>query len=467
MKKNGFTLIELLGVIVIIAIITILIVPPLLNSINGNKDTISEANKRIVYSATDLYISDNLSSFPKYEGSTYCINIDTLIFKNLLDEKIYNENTGIKDDDVVRVYINNNKYEKSIVKNVDCTKKLITSIVKGEDKNIAEYFDYNNTYSSVSCSSDIDGGVSNSNELSVGLHRLTCSFDDFNMSIDAKVYENEYVFNYTGNVQEFDVPISGIYKVELWGAQGYDEITYETRKATGGLGGYTSGNISLMSSNKLYIYVGEYGKGISNAFSFNNGTGSAGGWSGGGSTDIRLFTGFWNDFNSLKSRIMVAAGGGTGYNDNVSLLHAGGLLGYNTSSTSASQTGIGSGTYSPTQATFGIADGGCTGGNGYYPSDGVWCVNGSGGGSSFISGYSGCDAIAESSTENNIIHTGQPNHYSGKIFTDSVMIDGKGCNWSTGSATNCGNNQPQPDGTMNIGHTGNGYAKITLLSIEV
>ena len=46
------------------------------------------------------------------------------------------------------------------------------------------------------------------------------------------------------------------------------------------------------------------------------------------------------------------------------------------------------------------------------------------------------------------------------------MIDGKGCNWSTGSATNCGTNQPQPDGTNAIGHSGNGYAKITLLSID-
>ena len=254
MKKNGFTLIELLGVIVIIAVITILIIPPLLSSINGNKDTISEANKRIVYSATDLYISDNLSSFPKYEGSTYCINIDTLIFKNLLNEKIYNENTGIKDDDVVRVYINNNKYEKSIVKNVDCVKKLITSIVKGEDKSIASYFDYTNDYNSVSCSSDVDGGVSNSNELSVGLHRLTCSFDGFNMSIDAKVYENEYVFNYTGNVQEFDVPISGTYKVELWGASGGNgNNTY-----IGGNGAYTSGNVYL-EKKPVYLYVGGHG----------------------------------------------------------------------------------------------------------------------------------------------------------------------------------------------------------------
>ena len=48
-----------------------------------------------------------------------------------------------------------------------------------------------------------------------------------------------------------------------------------------------------------------------------------------------------------------------------------------------------------------------------------------GGGSSFISGHNGCDAIKEESIENNIIHTGQSVHYSGLYFTDTVMIDGE------------------------------------------
>ena len=43
------------------------------------------------------------------------------------------------------------------------------------------------------------------------------------------------------------------------------------------------------------------------------------------------------------------------------------------------------------------------------------------------------------------------------------MIDGAGCDWSTGSATNCGSNQPQPNGVNAVGHIGNGYARITYL----
>jgi hypothetical protein len=64
-------------------------------------------------------------------------------------------------------------------------------------------------------------------------------------------------------------------------------------------------------------------------------------------------------------------------------------------------------------------DNNCISGGGYY--GGKSGEVSSAGGSSFISGYTGCNAISESSTENNIIHTGQPNHYSGCVFTNSVM----------------------------------------------
>ncbi len=75
-----------------------------------------------------------------------------------------------------------------------------------------------------------------------------------------------------------------------------------------------------------------------------------------------------------------------------------------------------------------------------------------GGGSSFISGYEGCDAIDESSSETHIIHTGKPNHYSGKIFTNSQMIDGA-------------SSMPNPRGNGTIfGNEGNGYVRITFLS---
>ncbi len=86
----------------------------------------------------------------------------------------------------------------------------------------------------------------------------------------------------------------------------------------------------------------------------------------------------------------------------------------------------------------------------------------SGGGSSFISGHNGCDAIAENSTSSSIIHTGQPNHYSGLVFVDTVMVDGAGYNWTNVKGEQTGMPTHDGNGTM-TGNTGNVYAKITYL----
>lgn len=128
--------------------------------------------------------------------------------------------------------------------------------------------------------------------------------------------DKKVVFSYTGNVQEYVVPESGYYKIECWGASGGNAGT-----AIGGKGAYTNGIIYLSKDEVIYVYVGEEGKegqpaGNEMNGSYNGGgpcgTTNAWGWlsTGGGSTDIRLSNGNWDDFDSLKSRIMVAAGGG-------------------------------------------------------------------------------------------------------------------------------------------------------------
>jgi hypothetical protein len=73
---------------------------------------------------------------------------------------------------------------------------------------------------------------------------------------------------------------------------------------------------------------------------------------------------------------------------------------------------------------------------------------GGGGGSSYISGYAGCNAVNSAG-----VHTGQPNHYSGYIFTDSQMISGT-------------SQMPSPNGGTQTGNYANGFAKITLLKIS-
>ncbi len=306
-------------------------------------------------------------------------------------------------------------------------------------------------------------------------------------------------FDYTGSEQEFIVPRSGEYKIELWGASGY-----ETDSIKGGSGAYTAGNITLKRDSSLYLYVGEtgittvedkknYGVSIKRLFgtpsfngasggnytcySFHNKTAAYNNYGGSG-TDIRLINGAWNSFDSLKSRIMVAGGGASG-NRNESGAAAGGLIGYTGNvGTGGSQTkggeiqagGFGyaafpvyNGNSCNNSILTGAGSGYYGGGNGTKTGEHIGMFSG-GGGSSFISGHNGCDAIEEVSTEENIIHTGQANHYSGLVFTDTLMIDGNGYKWS--NVKEDLEPMPKPDGTFyeeGIGHTGNGYAKITYL----
>ena len=308
----------------------------------------------------------------------------------------------------------------------------------------------------------------------------------------------------TPNSYELKVPYTGKYKVDLWGASGGSYANAQQGNTTvttvnGGRGAYTSGIIELTKGETIYVYTGEIGKRSKQEINFNGGghggTSSQSG-TGGSATDVRLVNGNWDNFNSLKSRIMVAAGGGApyGYYYGGTGGDAGGLTGYKGTvgtqgkeddaeegGTGATQTspglgGIGSdppysGHASGEAGFFGIGGSdfytfGSGGGSGYYGggAGGAHPQRGGagGGGSSFISGHNGCDAIAEESTENNIIHTNDSEHYSHYKFTNTVMIDGAGCRWTTINTNEC-NGQIQPDGTTATGHIGDGYARITFI----
>ena len=140
------------------------------------------------------------------------------------------------------------------------------------------------------------------------------------LKIDTKV-NNDYcpysegqtfLFDYTGKEQSFVAECAGKYKIELWGAGGFERQA----GAVGGKGAYTSGIIKLEKDTTLYIYVGEkptYTSGMcydTNPNAVFNGQIKGSCTAGGGATDIRLVGGQWNNPAGLKSRIMVAAGGG-------------------------------------------------------------------------------------------------------------------------------------------------------------
>ena len=248
----------------------------------------------------------------------------------------------------------------------------------------------------------------------------------------------------------------GLYFIELWGASGgYSDSHPEL----GGYGSYTSGFLPLPSRTTFYFYLGQQGK--YNGFPTFNGGGKGSlslyessdnsfSGSGGGASDMRYTFGEWNDFNSLKSRIIVSAGGAgsTIYFQYIKGGHGGGINGYAgskyiyqetqyklTSSTGASNIlgGIScikdsANSSEIINGTFGIGaspmrrEYGSGGGGGYY-----------GGGGGFASGGSGGSAFVHEMAI-----------YQELISGSEVM--------------------PSPYGETEIGHLGNGFVKISFIS---
>lgn len=62
-------------------------------------------------------------------------------------------------------------------------------------------------------------------------------------------------FDYTGQIQTFTAPKTGIYQFETWGAQG-GNATDGTLTARGGYGAYAKGEVLLQQGETIYINVG-------------------------------------------------------------------------------------------------------------------------------------------------------------------------------------------------------------------
>ena len=228
-------------------------------------------------------------------------------------------------------------------------------------------------------------------------------------------------FGYTGAVQTFTAPTSASYTLAVWGAQGSGS-TY------GGPGGYSYGNIHLTKDEEIYIYVG--GQGLS----FNGG---GAGYSmeghGGGATDIRTNSdGNWKD--DLTSRVIVAGGGGGAYLTNGS--HVGG---YGGGTVGGSATWSVDGVATGGSQSAGGLGGGSLGTGGSYSSS---AYAGGGGGGYYGGGTSNGGNTAGS---------------GGSGYIGGV----------TGGATIAGNTSfLSPTGQSEVGHSGSGYAIITLNQID-
>ena len=208
---------------------------------------------------------------------------------------------------------------------------------------------------------------------------------------------NEVYSQTSSGEYTYVIPQTGIYKLEVWGAQGggNDPIYI------GGYGGYSTGNITLEKNTTIYVVVGGMGNITSGGY---NGGGTSGsstysGGGGGGATHIATSSGLLSTFSSKKDEILIVAGGGgggvKGDNNYSSGGGGGGYIGNSAISstsiyknpTGGTQSSGGSKGNNGSNGVFGIGGNGSSwsggGGGGLYGGGGGYGTGG-GGGSGYI-----------------------------------------------------------------------------------
>ena len=265
-------------------------------------------------------------------------------------------------------------------------------------------------------------------------------------------------FDYTGGEQTFVAPVTAVYKLETWGAQGGNIY------GNGGYGGYSLGLLSIKAKDILFINVGNQSQNLDSTYN-GGGKGHVNNtWNyqfspGGGATSVASYSGLLETLSAKIESIIVVAGGGAGGASYESVKIAGGSAGgfignsgsyrrqsskftvYNLS-TGGTQTsgGKNAGETQTINSTFGKVSG-YSGGSGLY-----------GGGSSATT--DGCVYSA----------AGGSGYIGNPLLTNKVMYC-YNCKESNEESTKtisttCANETP----TENCSKKGNGYARITLIN---
>lgn len=494
MNKRGFTLVELLAVIVVLAIILAIAVPGISSIIKNATKSAMESDAKLLLKTVDLKklgqdTFNPLDYNDDLEGLLAALNLSGDNYENI----VFTNNNGI----ILITVMGKNKwngltacgsYQNMKVSYEGCELDLtppditlngeeIISLQAGQayDELGATVTDNSGEEIKLIISGTVDINM-------VGTYTITYKATDSSGNTATKTRTVKILikpadFEYTGSVQPWSVPVTGTYKLEVWGAQGGG--TY------GGKGGYAVGNITLTAGQILNVYVGgQYGY---------NGGGSAGVGArpaspGGGGTDIRL------DGTELTDRIIVAGGGGGTSAIGCEYTMFSGVYGHYASGGNALQAGNRSsrecasnnfngygggaattvaggfggagatvtGTYSHSGGNQLLVSGpGGGGGGGYYGGGG----GGSGGvryGSSLkINGLRGSDGSlgqggAGANSGGWVNAVGTP-YAGGGGGGGSSYVGGV-----TGGITKAGNEaMPSTGAGDEIGHTGNGYARIT------
>ena len=122
MKKNGFTLVELLGVIIIIAALSLVVFPLVMNGFKKNKKEISAVTKTLIEEAATVYMNENPNMYEKVDGNVYCISLSQIVDSGNLSSPLNDTTTGndIPLSNKVRVTIENRQYMPNYIGDSSC-----------------------------------------------------------------------------------------------------------------------------------------------------------------------------------------------------------------------------------------------------------------------------------------------------------------------------------------------------------
>ena len=405
-KKKGFTLLELVAVILVLGIIASIVVGRIIVKMDEVRKSAYKTSVANIIKSAENYAAQNLFKDPQPDypivftcDSHECTNgTDKLSFKG--DIPVSGTLSIDRDHRVTVSYLSNGKYCASGVKtdlqigngcaDIDITKPELSATLEGK---VIHLTFSDNIGVTAYCVTTADNSNACTWETVSGTakdHTLQEQGTYYVFVRDAKENVSDHVeieaprtafcafevgqtweFTYRGSVEEWEIPCSGLYQLEVWGARGG---SCDANAVIGGsAGAKASGYKALNAEDILYIAIGGAGGNSSGGWNSAGTTGAGGfngggkgvvhynnnydrgcGGGGGGATHISFENAIVKDTQNLTNILIVAgggAGGGNSYYGSSNTNHA-------ASSSASSNSVIGSG-------TNGASDTGA-GGGGYY-----------------------------------------------------------------------------------------------------
>lgn len=338
--------------------------------------------------------------------------------------------------------------EKSYIQSANNVKKAFDQYYLGYDSSNGPFYGYTCTFPSNCSDIKFEGRIPTGGTVNISVDgnvNGTFSYDDYTFKIenDELLFDSDTVFAYSSSgEQEYIVPNTGYYKLEVWGAQGGSIKNLSSQWGNlnfiGGYGGYSSGVVKLTRGQTLYINVGGTGVDIhGGTYSTSAVTGKTiggyngggdggtgytlGGCGGGGATSIALKSGILSSFDTNNdgygskseiSDLLIVAGGGGGAAFNSTAGHGGGYIG----GTAVSTQSASSYTNGATQTVGNSFGQGGTGRNASCGSSSSCEGNGGGGG-----GFYGGNAEDATGTNSDRGGTGGSGFVANTKLSDRIM----------------------------------------------